>query len=123
MSTPNSNLAASNIPPVGVELKDSSVVLVGLDARLLEFLGTCGAVHLRLFNSPLVVTCAVDSTIHKVGKHPIGKAIDLRASDLSLGWQQTFLLVLTVLCDRYKCAVFDERNLPGAAHFHVEVAG
>jgi hypothetical protein len=123
MSTQPVNLVTSNVPPSGVELKSDAVKLIGLDGRLFQFLTTCGLVHLHCFDKPLIVTCAVDSIEHKVGKHPIGKAIDLRVSDLDPRWQDRFLLIVCTLCDRYGCTVFDERNLPGAQHFHVEVAG
>lgn len=123
MNTNAVPLITSDTPPEDVQLKNESVRLVGLDVRLYRFLAAAGRAHAIMFDVPLVVTCAVDNVEHKVGKHPIGKAVDLRASDIRGEWAQAFLLVITVLCDRFGCTVFDERNLPGAPHFHVEVAG
>jgi len=112
-----------NTPPVGVELKSPAVNIADLDGRLRLFLATLGLVHLHLFNAPAVVTSGKDSVHVESSKHGQGKAVDLRVSDLREGWQQTFLLVVCTLCDRYGLTVFDERNLPGGPHFHVEVAG
>jgi hypothetical protein len=114
-------VVTSNTPPAHVELKSDHVSLVGLDLKLLTFLTAAGLVHHALFDLPLVVTCAVDMVEHKTGKHPVGKAVDLRINDLELFEVDRFLLAVVTLCDRIGLAVFDERNLPGAPHFHVEV--
>jgi hypothetical protein len=109
--------------PVGVERKDAAVNFDGVDPSLLSFLAKLGLVHLHLFGSPCTVTSARDSVHGLHSKHFAGKALDLRVADLPPKWQPAFLLVLCVLADQFRLTVFDESNLPGAPHIHVEVAG
>lgn len=110
-----------NVPPVGVELKDSSVSIVGLNPKLDAFLVTLGLVYLHLFGRPAIVTCAVDKKIHRTGKHPIGDAIDLRISDHSGFEHACAMLVLGVLGQRFGLGVFDESMLVAGPHVHIEV--
>ena len=108
--------------PQYVVAKSAEVNLKGLAEPLLEFLTVLGIVHQALWNCPLVVTSARDQ-IHAAGsKHAEGKAVDLRTNDIEIQARDRLLAVVLVLCDRFRLTVFDERNLPGAGHFHVEVA-
>lgn len=109
--------------PAGVEAASGSVITTGLDPALFAFLTPLGLVYLHLFDNKCVITSARDAMHGKGSKHYIGQAVDLRTRNLPPEWQSTFLLVLTVLADRFKLTVFDERNQPGEPHIHVEVAG
>ena len=108
--------------PVGVERADSRVVTTQLHKALTAFFVPLGLVHLHLFDMPAVITSARDSVHVPASKHGQGKAVDLRIFDKRPKWQPVYLLVLTTLGDRFGLTVFDESDLPGEAHIHVEVA-
>lgn len=109
--------------PPGVERKDASVNIQGLNPVLMQFLARLGLVHLHLFNTPLMLTSAVDAK-HAVGsKHYKGDAVDLRIVDIGRPGSTTQLLVVRELCQEFKCCVFDESNLTVGPHYHVEIAG
>lgn len=111
------------IVPPGVALKDKSVNVTDINPVLQAFLVAAGLVHMHLFNALLTVTSGEDA-MHTVGsKHYIGNAVDLRINDLPLDYQPVFILYLRVLCDRFHLALFDESNVPGAGHVHIEIAG
>lgn len=124
MSTPQTGLPPAGTPfPQYVESKSSAVSLEGVEPVLIDFLTVLGIVHFALWSSPLIVTSARDQ-VHLMGsKHSQGKAVDLRVNDIEIQARDRLLAVVLVLCDRFKLTVFDERNLPGAGHFHVELAG
>jgi hypothetical protein len=106
-----------------VTAKSPAVNLDGVDEKLIEFLTVLGIVHQALWGCPLIVTSAKDQ-IHTSGsKHGQGKAVDLRVNDIEIQARDRLLAVVNVLADRFQLTVFDERNLPGAGHFHVEIAG
>jgi len=111
------------ILPVGVERKDASVVTDGVNPALMLFLTKLGLVSLHLFDLPVIVTSAKDGAHASGSKHYRGDAVDVRISDKSPLDQSAFLLVLTTLARQFKLAVFDESNLPGASHVHIEIAG
>ena len=117
------NPTPAALPPVGVELKDSAVILDGVDAKLIAALRVIGLVHLHLFDCPVIVTSARDQEHGVNSKHYKGLAVDLRLSDLRASWYVPFLSVLYVLSDRFGLAIFDEHNLAGSSHVHVELAG
>jgi hypothetical protein len=109
--------------PPYVIMKSGEVNLDGVDEKLIEFLTVLGNVHQALWGCPLIVTSARDQ-IHVAGsKHGQGKAVDIRVNDIEIQARDRLLAVVNVLADRFQLTVFDERNLPGAGHFHVEVAG
>jgi hypothetical protein len=109
--------------PAGTQAKDSSVSLIGVDPILISFLTRLGLIHMHLFDSIMTVTSARDAVHGKGSKHYIGKALDLRISDLPPRSLITFMAVLWELTPRYKLAVFDEEQCIGAQHIHVELAG
>jgi ABC-type Mn2+/Zn2+ transport system permease subunit len=124
MSTPASPTSVSiGAPPRGVTLKDSSVSLVGVNETLFQFLTVLGIVHETLWGIPVVVTSGTDGKHATNSKHATGNAVDLRGNDIAATSYATFLLILMSLSNRFKLAVFDESNLPGEAHVHVEIAG
>lgn len=117
------NTGPQFIAPPGVALKDAAVNVKDIRPELQAFLTRAGLVHLHLFDCVLTVTSGKDSVHSPNSKHYKGEAVDLRISDLRPEWQAAFILSLRVLCDRFKLAVFDESNLPGAGHVHIEIAG
>jgi hypothetical protein len=107
----------------GVVLANSDVCMDGVNPILIQFLHSLGRAHDGMFGTNAVVTSAKDKIHVASSKHYKGDAIDLRIAD-KMGRQQiAFILLLMVLADRYRCAVFDESNLPGQPHVHVEIAG
>lgn len=107
----------------GVEIKDASVNLSGIDTTLRTFLGVAGNVHFYLFAAPLVVTSGRDGQHVASSKHAEGKAVDVRIHDLTPGDQPAMLAYLRVLCERMSLAMFDESFAPGMGHVHIEIAG
>jgi hypothetical protein len=110
------------VPP-GIALKDNSVNVADINPVLQSFLVTAGLTHLHLFNAVLVVTSGKDGVHLPGSKHAKGDAVDLRIIDLLPDEQPTFVLMLRVLCLRFKLAMFDETYTPGAGHVHIEIAG
>lgn len=111
------------VVPPGVQLKDATVDVVNVNPVLQAFLITAGLVQMHLFNRLLVVTSGKDGVHLPGSKHGKGDAIDLRIADMPPEDQPAFLLVLRVLCARYKLAMFDESNVLNAGHVHIEIAG
>jgi hypothetical protein len=109
--------------PRSIVLKDQSVNVSGLSHGMVEFLGVLADMHADLFDCPLCITSANDGQHAPHSKHSLWQAVDLRSASLDGEGQAVFLMVLCFLSRRYKMAVFDERQLPGAGHFHVEEAG
>ena len=109
--------------PPGVERASAAVVTDGLDPVLFAFLTPLGRVCLSLFDMPAVITSARDAIHSRASKHYTGHAVDIRVKDVPPRWQYAFLIMLCVLADRFRLCVFDESNLPGEAHIHVETAG
>jgi hypothetical protein len=122
MSTP---VPPASGPPVAfpqyVLPKSDSVHLEGVEPKLVDFLAVLGIVHMALWQSPVIVTSARDQMHAANSAHARGKAVDVRVSDVPAFERDRLLAVVLVLCDRFNLTVFDERNLPGAGHFHVEV--
>lgn len=120
----STNVPPAPGPPVAfpqyVLPKSDSVHLEGVDEKLIEFLTVLGIVHQALWSCPLIVTSARDQMHMASSKHAQGKAVDIRTEDLPRWERDRLLAVVNVLADRFGLTVFDERNLPGAGHFHVE---
>jgi hypothetical protein len=121
-----STLPSKHDPPLfappGVQFKDSTVNIRDVDELLQSFLITAGLVHMHLFTTLLTVTSGKDGQHSPGSKHAAGKALDLRIIDLPPEYQPAFLLCLRVLCARFHLAMFDESNLPGRRHVHIEIA-
>jgi hypothetical protein len=109
--------------PRSIVLKDKSVNVSGLSAHMVEFLGVLASLHEDLFGSALIITSGNDGEHAPHSKHSQWKAVDVRCLQMTGEEQTVFLTVLCFLSGRYRLAVFDERQLPGAGHFHVEEAG
>ena len=123
MSSNASNPSPLYLPPPGIELKSRDVNIADVNPVLHSFLVVAGLVHLHLFDERLVVTSGKDSVHSANSKHYKGEAVDLRIADLDPFFWAAFLLYLGVLARRFHLAIFDESNVPGAGHVHVEIAG
>jgi hypothetical protein len=106
-----------------IVLKDESVNVSGISAKMVAFLLTCQMLHEALFHEPLCVTSGHDGQHAPGSKHFQWKAVDVRALDVTRAGLLVFLGCLSYLCTDYGMAIFDERSLPGAGHIHVEEAG
>lgn len=109
--------------PAGTVAKDSTVSLRDLHPNLYCFLQSMGAIHRALYAMDCVVTSANDGKHLPGSKHMQGKAVDLRISDKSIYDQGSFIVVCLALARKWTLAVFDESNVPGAGHVHIEIAG
>jgi hypothetical protein len=109
--------------PAGVTVATGAVNIVGLNPILMAFLVRLGLIHLHLWDTIAVITSAKDGKHTHGSKHDRGDAVDLRTKDKSTVEQETLLEIVLALERRYPIAVFDERNMQGNPHIHVEVAG
>lgn len=108
--------------PLGVERKDDSVNVSALVPELTTALAKLGRIHLDLFNKPLLITSGNDGQ-HKSGsKHGVNKAVDARMVDKSQAEQELFISVIIHLAPVLRLMLFDERELPGSDHIHLETA-
>ena len=117
------NVGPNFVTPPGVALKDISVNVKDINPVLQAFLITAGLVHMHLFDALLTVTSGKDAKHSQNSKHYLGNAVDLRIADVPPEDQPAFVLYLRVLCARFHLAMFDESNVVGAGHIHIEIAG
>lgn len=109
--------------PQYIELSTPTVNWQGLVPDLLTFCGHLAMLHKLLFATPLVMTSAKDGQ-HAAGSlHAEGKAFDVRTKDKTDEENLVFLTVLAFICSNAPVAVFDERQLAGAPHIHIEWHG
>lgn len=107
----------------GVVLANAGVNMVGTNPILFQFLKSLGVAHMAMFGASAVVTSGKDKIHVSSSKHGTGDAVDLRIVDKTGRQQICYVIMLGMLADRYRLAVFDETNLPGQPHIHVEIAG
>lgn len=107
--------------PEFVQLKDADVNIRHLEPALLGFLTTAGQVHSWLFQKVLVVTSGNDGVHVKGSAHYANRAADLRSMDKTLEEQMLFAMILTYLGEHRGVGLYDERQKPGEAHYHVEL--
>lgn len=108
--------------PIGVERKDGTVNVSSLVPEMTTALAKLGRIHLDLFDGPLIITSANDGKHATNSKHYANKAVDLRMFDKSKAEQALFLAVVTYLSEKLRVMMFDERQLPGSDHVHLETA-
>lgn len=109
--------------PQYIELSTPTVNWEGLVPDLLTFAGHLALLHQLLFAQPLVMTSAKDGQ-HSAGSlHAEGKAFDVRTRDKSDEANLIFMAVLSYIATGAPIAVFDERQLAGAPHIHIEWHG
>ncbi len=111
-----------DLPP-SVGLASPSVQFDGVVPALMSFLGVLGKIHQEIFFKPLVVTSVKDGRHAPGSLHGQGKAFDYRTSDKTDAGNLVFLALVGYLASGFHVTVFDERNLPGAPHVHVEYHG
>ncbi len=107
----------------GVVADHPAVNVEGMAGRLVVLMQKLGPIHLALFARPLVVTSAKDGAHAPGSLHAEGRAFDYRTRDKLADENGIFLDVVTWLSPLYQATIFDERNLPGAQHVHVEYHG
>jgi hypothetical protein len=107
----------------GFKTAGPTVVLDGVNEKLLEVAATLDGIHQRLFGNQMIITSARDGQHAPGSLHAAGKAFDVRTIDKSESGALLFLLVIAFLGRTRPIAVFDERNLPGNPHFHIEWHG
>lgn len=108
--------------PVGLKTTPN-VVLAGVNEQLLNFMAVLDRIHQGLFATQMVITSAKDGEHAPGSLHAEGKAIDLRTSDKDPAGNILFLHVLAYAAQLMPVTTFDERNLPGAPHLHIEWHG
>lgn len=108
--------------PLGVERKDAKVNVASLVPELTTALAKLGRVHLDLFDKPLIITSGNDGKHVPGSKHYKNQAVDGRMTDKTEAEQELFLQVIAHLSPVLKIMLFDERQLAGSDHVHIETA-
>lgn len=123
MTTNQPTPTAQSAPtlPEYVELASPSVVIAGVDERLIHLAQMLGAISKGIFSLPVVITSGRDSLHVQGSKHASGQAIDIRTKDKNAE-QITLLLHLIHYCGpSYNVSCFDESMLGEQGHIHLEV--
>lgn len=110
-------------PPIGLKTAGEHVVLDGVNEQLLHFVGVLDKLHQILFARQLVITSGRDGQHAPRSLHATGGAVDLRTNDKDGEGNMVFLTFLSYATRSMPITVFDERNLPGAPHIHIEWHG
>lgn len=109
--------------PLGVKLADTAVVLEGVHPQLVDLVGRLGVIHKVLFGEDLVITSGKDGK-HVAGSlHAAGRAVDLRTKDKTPEQVTVLLVVIAYAAGELPLACFDERQVPGGPHLHLEWHG
>ena len=111
------------MPIGGFKTSGDHVVLDGVNDKLLEFAGVLDKIHQQLYATQMVITSARDGQHAPGSLHTAGKALDIRTSDKDDESNLVFLMVLGYAAKRMPITIFDERNLPGEGHIHIEWHG
>lgn len=106
-----------------IALADPSVRVGGLVPKFKDFLLRLGRMHYDMFDLPLIITSGNDGAHAAHSPHYENRAVDIRTHDLSDGQAAIFGACLIYFAPVVKIATFDERNVPGGPHFHVEYHG
>lgn len=109
--------------PAGLQVSSSGVQLEGVDPKLLAFASQIGVVHRIVFGHDLVITAAKDGIHTTASLHAVGKALDLRTNDKDGEGNALLLHLLSFAANGSPIAYFDERNVPGGPHIHLEWHG
>jgi hypothetical protein len=107
----------------GFKTAGSQVVLVGVNDKLLTFTAHLDAIHQLLFGFQLTITSGQDGRHSPLSLHATGQAVDIRTDDKDAQANMMFLMVLAFAAELMPITVFDERNLPGNPHVHIEWHG
>lgn len=110
-------------PPIGLKTAGPQVELEGVNDQLLSFAAVLDRMHQILFIQQMVITSARDGVHTPASRHHMGLALDIRTVDKDAEGNMVFLTVLTYAARVMPITIFDERNLPGAPHIHLEWHG
>ena len=109
--------------PIGLKTAGPHVELQGVNEQLLSFAAVLDRIHQILFNTQMVITSARDGMHAPSSRHEMGLALDIRTNDKDAEGNMVFLTVLTYAARIMPITTFDERNLPGSPHLHIEWHG
>lgn len=107
----------------GLKTAGEHVILEGVNPNLLELAAVLDRMHQQLFSTQMVITSARDGQHSPGSLHAQGKALDLRTNDKDNEANMVLLVVLSYAARNMAITIFDERNLPGAPHIHIEWHG
>jgi hypothetical protein len=110
-------------PPIGLKTAGPQVELEGVNDQLLSFAAVLDRIHQILFIHQMVITSARDGVHSPASRHEMGLAIDIRTIDKDAESNMVFLMLLNYAARNMPITIFDERNLPGAPHIHLEWHG
>jgi len=122
MSTtkPEAAPASVTLPPDFVEISSPTVVLAGVDERLLQFAHFLGALSKGIFGIPVIITSGKDSIHVQGSKHALGQAIDIRTKDKTPEANTLLLHIIHYAGETYHVTSFDETALGDEGHIHLE---
>ncbi len=109
--------------PLGLAVASDSVVLDGVDPRLMAYMEHLGMVHQMLFGKPLTITSGKEGHHVQNSFHAIGRAVDGRTEDKDPEEQLVFMTVISFSARSQGIAVFDERSTYDGKHIHFELHG
>jgi hypothetical protein len=109
--------------PLGLAVADDSVVLDGVDPRLMSYAEHLGMIHRLIFGKDLVITSGKEGKHVQNSFHELGRALDVRTVDKDPEEQLLFLSVISFSAPAQGVAVFDERSTHDAKHVHLEYHG
>jgi hypothetical protein len=109
--------------PIGLKTAGPHVELQGVNDQLLSFAAALDRIHQILFTTQMVITSARDGMHAPSSRHEMGLALDIRTNDKDAEGNMVFLVMVSYAARIMPITVFDERNLPGAPHLHIEWHG
>lgn len=109
--------------PVGTVVALNSVVFDGVNANLLDFTARLAMIHRLVFGIPMVITSAKDGSHVPGSLHAAGLALDIRTADKDPDMVALLIHFLAFAASTARIAYFDERQLPGEPHLHLEWHG
>jgi hypothetical protein len=108
---------------IGFKTSSPSVLLDGVNDGLMKVVANLDKIHQALFMEQLTITSARDGQHTQGSLHSLGRAVDIRTGDKSQAANLVFLTMLGYVATVMPITIFDERNLPGQAHIHIEWHG
>jgi Hedgehog amino-terminal signalling domain len=109
--------------PLGTFLSLPAVNFAGVSANLIEKLAHLAMIHRLTFGKPLVITSANDGAHSATSLHALGRAVDIRTTDKDPDEVALFVHYLAYMASAVQIAYFDERQLAGEPHLHLEWHG
>lgn len=106
-----------------LKVESPAVQVAGLPAKFRELLDRLGWMHYGLFALPLIITSGSDGKHATDSLHYQHRAVDLRTLDIAGPSGDLFAAIIIYFSSMYTAALFDEREVPGGPHFHLEYHG